>query len=102
MSAILPGSCIGIIGGGQLGRMLTLAAKQMGYRVKIVTDQLGSPGAQIADDCLLSDMSDTSQLASFFSDVDVFTYETENLPLEFVEAAAQWAPVRPGASWPID
>ncbi|MCA9196932.1 MAG: 5-(carboxyamino)imidazole ribonucleotide synthase [Planctomycetales bacterium] len=93
---MLPGETIGIIGGGQLGRMLALAAKQMGYRIKVVTDEADSPGTQVADDTLVCDLKDPSVLPEFLSNVSVVTYETENLSYEFVAAAHQFARVRPG------
>ncbi len=93
---ILPGSTIGILGSGQLGRMLALAARQMGYRVHVFSPEKDSPAGQIADVEFAAAYTDIPTLTQFAQGVDVITYEFENVPAETAHAAAALTPLYPG------
>lgn len=93
---ILPGSTIGILGSGQLGRMLAMAARQMGYRVHVYSPEQDSPAGQIADKEFAAAYTDLPTLAQFAQGVDIITYEFENVPAETAHAAAAHAPLYPG------
>ena len=82
---IPPGSTIGIIGGGQLGRMLSVAAAQLGYKCHIFDPNEHPPAADVAAYSTRADFEDTSALREFAGNVDVATYEFENLPVEPLE-----------------
>lgn len=93
-----PGSTIGILGGGQLGRMLALAAADLGFDVAVFTDEPDSPAARVASHTVLAPYSDRDALTAFARRVDVVTPEFENVPAETAEALlAAGAPVRPGS-----
>ena len=96
MKRILPGATVGILGSGQLGRMLALAARQMGYRVHTYSPNLHSPTGQVADAEHIGAYDDTSEMIRFARGVDVLTYEFENISSDAVAAAEEFAPVRPG------
>lgn len=96
MSVIAPGSTIGIIGGGQLGRMTALAAAALGYRVHIFCPEPDSPAAQVAAAATVADYEDETALAAFAKSVDVATYEFENIPHPGIAALARLVPVHPG------
>ena len=93
---ILPGSTIGIFGGGQLGRMLALVARRLGYRVSVFSPETASPAGSVADVEHVAAYTDLEAVAAFARDVDVITLEFENVPVTALEAAAIYAPVRPG------
>jgi 5-(carboxyamino)imidazole ribonucleotide synthase len=92
---IAPGSTIGILGGGQLGRMTTLAAARLGYRSLVYSPEADSIAGQVAAH-VQGAYDDQAALARFAAQVDVITYEFENVPEETVAACAQHKPVRPG------
>ena len=92
---ILPGGTIGMIGGGQLGRMFGLAARRMGYRVHTFEPSPDSPSGQISDLQVRSDYDDVASLETFVHAVDVVTFEFENIPSASLEAVAALRPVRP-------
>ena len=94
-SIILPGATVGILGGGQLGRMLAIAAKQMGYAVAIFSPDPNSPAGQVADREVVARYDDLEAVRAFARSVDVVTFEFENVPSITTEAAAECAPVRP-------
>ncbi len=98
---IAPGSTIGILGGGQLGRMLALAAANMGYRVHIFAPEAELPAGDVAAFVTRAAYDDTAALDAFAARVDVVTYEFENVPVAAVERLAARIPVRPGAR-PLD
>jgi len=77
---ILPPQTIGIIGGGQLGRMLSFAAKQMGYRVIILDPKTNGPAAQVSDYHIQAAFDDQEALKQLYTLSDVITYEFENIP----------------------
>jgi len=95
-SPILPGSTIGCLGGGQLGRMFALAARKMGYRVHTVDPTPDSPTGQISDREFNVPFTDIPTLIEFAGGVDVVTYEFENIPVTALDALAPKAVLRPG------
>ncbi|MGH7827208.1 MAG: 5-(carboxyamino)imidazole ribonucleotide synthase, partial [Candidatus Binatia bacterium] len=95
---ILPGAVIGVLGSGQLGRMFAIAARQMGYRVHTFSPDTDTPTGQVADVEIDSSYEDLDAVRAFATNVDVVTFEFENVPAASVEAAAQFAPVRPAGS----
>lgn len=95
---ILPGATLGILGSGQLGRMFTLAAKSLGYRVQTFSPETDTPTGQVADKEWGADYADLAAVRAFAQSVDVVTFEFENVPAETAAAAAEFAPVRPGGA----
>ncbi|TWU13885.1 N5-carboxyaminoimidazole ribonucleotide synthase [Symmachiella macrocystis] len=92
---ILPGKTIGVLGGGQLGRMFTLAAQRMGYRVHVFSPGSETPAGQVANLEITASFDDEDALRTFASRVDVVTFEFENIPLSLIESIARTVPVRP-------
>ena len=92
-----PGSRLGIMGGGQLGRMLALAARRLGYRVHVFAPGGFSPAGQVADVAVSGDYRDEEAVRAFASGVDVLTFEFENVPAETVRWASAHCDVRPDA-----
>lgn len=90
-----PGSMIGIIGGGQLGRMTALAAARLGYRCHIFTPEDDSPAAQVSAAATVAGYDDEVALRRFVEAVDVVTFEFENVPADSVRLLAELKPVRP-------
>jgi len=90
-----PGSTIGIIGGGQLGRMAALAAAKLGYLVHIFSPEKNGPAAQVSAAVTVADYSDQTAIEDFAGKVDVVTFEFENIPAESVRRMAARVPVRP-------
>jgi 5-(carboxyamino)imidazole ribonucleotide synthase len=91
-----PGSSLGIVGGGQLGRMLAREARRKGYRVVVFTDEYPpSPAGQLATREINAAYYDPEALSSFVSDVDVVTMEFENIPAPFLAALEQRRPIFP-------
>ena len=88
---------IGIIGGGQLGRMLAIAAARLNYRIIILEPQADCPAAQVANEQITAAYDDRAALADLASRCDVVTYEFENVPVEAAEFLQQSAPVYPPA-----
>ena len=91
-----PGATIGILGGGQLGRMLAVAASRLGFRCHIYEPMANPPAADVAHALTTARYDDAAALAGFAAAVDVITYEFENIPtaaLDLLEAAR---PIRPG------
>ena len=95
MAPILPGSTIGVLGSGQLGRMFAMAARRMGYRVHTFSPGEDTPTGQVADREIIAEYDDLEAVAAFARDVDVVTFEFENVSADSTEIAAQFAPVRP-------
>jgi 5-(carboxyamino)imidazole ribonucleotide synthase len=95
VTVIRPGATIGILGGGQLGRMTALAAAELGYRCHIFSPERDSPASHVAAATTVADYDDRTALAAFARSVDVVTYEFENIPAEPVEFVAGMVPVRP-------
>lgn len=92
---ILPGSTIGVLGSGQLGRMLVLVAKRLGYVVHVFSPDSNSPAAQVADCETVAAYTDDEALKQFAQSVDVVTLEFENIPVSALKQLEQWVPVRP-------
>ncbi|MCW3846259.1 5-(carboxyamino)imidazole ribonucleotide synthase [Sphingomonas sp. LB-2] len=95
MKVIPPGATIGIMGGGQLGRMLGMAAAQLGYRIHVFAPESG-PANDVASAFTQADYDDVPALMAFAAACDVVTYEFENVPLEPLRLIADTVPVRPG------
>lgn len=94
---IPPGSTIGILGGGQLGRMLAIAAANMGYRVHVLAPEDELPAGDVAAEVTRTAYTDFAALDRFAASVDVVTYEFENVDVAAVTYLAERLPVRPGA-----
>ncbi len=94
---IQPGGTIGVFGGGQLGRMLAEAARPLGYRTHVFSDQPDCPAGQVADELTTGDLNDEAALRRFIESVDVVTLEFENVPTAALELSAQSVPARPAA-----
>ena len=94
---ISPGNVIGILGGGQLGRMTALAAARLGYRCHIFAPEGGGPAAQVSASETIAAYDDLAALDRFAATIDVATFEFENVPVASVEHLLQSVPVRPGA-----
>jgi len=95
MTALPPNSTIGIIGGGQLGRMSAMAAARLGYRCHILTPEPDSPAAQVSAACTLGDYEDPAALRRFAEAVDVITFEFENVSAAGLDLLASLRPVHP-------
>lgn len=85
MSPLPPGSTIGILGGGQLGRMLALAAARLGFDVVVLSPEADGPAARVTARSWTANYTDAGALAEFAAAADVVTYEFENVPVEAVE-----------------
>jgi 5-(carboxyamino)imidazole ribonucleotide synthase len=98
MAPILPGAEIGVLGGGQLGRMFTMSAARLGYRVAVLAPDDDTPAGQVACREIRAPYDDLDAVERFARSVSVVTFEFENVPRETGEAAARFAPVRPAGS----
>jgi 5-(carboxyamino)imidazole ribonucleotide synthase len=96
-AVLAPGSTIGILGGGQLGRMTALAAANLGYRCHIFEPDAQSPAALVSAGWTQAPYGDHAALRDFAASIDVATYEFENVPVACVEFLEPLVPVRPGA-----
>jgi len=92
---ILPGSTLGVLGAGQLGRMFALAARRLGYRVHTYSTEPDAPAAQVADVAVVAPYDDLDQVAQFARSLDVLTFEFENVPAACAAAAEAETVVRP-------
>ncbi len=92
---ILPGSTIGVLGGGQLGRMFAMAARRLGYRVHTFAPDHDTPTGQISDLEIQASFDDLDEIRRFAGGVDVVTFEFENIPAAAAAAAEEHAIVRP-------
>ncbi len=95
---ILPGSTLGVLGSGQLGRMFALSAREMGYRVHVFSTDADSPTGQVADREFVGDYTDTDAISEFAKSVDVVSFEFENVPAIATDTAERFTPVRPAGS----
>lgn len=98
MTITPPGSTIGIVGGGQLGRMLARAASRMGYRTHIYTTEKDSPASHVATITTIGAYQDAAALRAFAQSVDVITFEFENIPAVTLEMLDAVTAVRPKPS----
>ena len=90
-----PGSVIGILGGGQLGRMLSVAAARLGYRVHIYEPMAAPPAADVAHAVTTAGYDEVAALQAFAAAVDVITYEFENIPTAALDVLEAMRPIRP-------
>ena len=90
-----PNSTIGLVGGGQLGRMSALAAARLGYKCHILTREPGSPATQVSAGVTISDYQEPAGLRTFAAAVDVISFEFENVSAEGLDLLASLRPVRP-------
>jgi 5-(carboxyamino)imidazole ribonucleotide synthase len=97
VSVILPGASIGILGGGQLARMLSLAAKPMGYRVIVLDPDPNCPAASVSDFVIAAKFDDVVALEKLASLCDVVTLEFENVPASGLAVLEAKVPLRPSA-----
>jgi 5-(carboxyamino)imidazole ribonucleotide synthase len=95
VKVIGPGAALGVLGSGQLGRMFAIAARRMGYRVHTFSPDDDTPTGQVADVEVSAEYDDLDALRAFARQVDVVTFEFENVPAEAIAAIEQLAPVRP-------
>ncbi|WP_438009271.1 5-(carboxyamino)imidazole ribonucleotide synthase [Sorangium sp. So ce321] len=94
---IAPGSTLGILGGGQLGRMTALAARTLGYKVHALDPDPDCPARSVLDQCIVASFDDVERAVELASQCDVVTLEIEKISTEGLTAAARFAPVRPSA-----
>jgi 5-(carboxyamino)imidazole ribonucleotide synthase len=95
-TALAPGATVGILGGGQLGRMLSLAAARLGLKTCIYAPEKTGPAAQVSDDHICGAWDDMAALSTFADCCDAITYEWENVPLTAAQAiVASPTPLRP-------
>lgn len=95
---VLPGATIGMVGGGQLGRMFALAASAMGYRVIVLADSDQSPAGQVAHEVVAGPLDNVEVIDRFASQCDVITLEFENIPAATIARCSEHAPTFPSAS----
>ena len=96
MTALPPGSTIGILGGGQLGRMLALAAARLGLKAHIYCPEADSPAFDVAAARTIAAYDEEKALSAFAKSIHIATYEFENIPVPTVEFLSKLIPVRPG------
>ncbi len=94
--ALAPGATIGILGGGQLGRMLSVAASRLGLRCHIFEPGAEPPAGHVAETVTTASYDDEAALRAFGESVDVITYEFENVPTSALDLLESLAPIRPG------
>jgi 5-(carboxyamino)imidazole ribonucleotide synthase len=92
---IPPGAALGVLGSGQLGRMFAIAARRMGYHVHTFSPESDTPAGQAADVEVVADYEDLDALRAFARQVDVVTFEFENVPIDAIDAIEAITPVRP-------
>lgn len=93
-----PGGTLGVFGGGQLGRMFGIAARRLGYRFAVFSDDEDGPAAQVADFAVCAAYDDEEAIAAFVQGVDAVTFEFENVPAIAGEIASKYVPVRPAGA----
>ena len=98
MKVIAPGAALGVLGSGQLGRMFTIAARRMGYRVHTFSPEEDTPTGQVADLEVTAEYDDLDALRAFAGQVDVVTFEFENVPADAIDAIEALTPVRPSGA----
>lgn len=95
-SPILPGATLGMLGGGQLGRMFSLAASRLGYKVIVYAPESESPAGEVSYKHICAPYEDEDRLLQFAREVQVISLEFENIPVATLERVSELAPVRPG------
>ena len=95
MTPLAPGSTVGILGGGQLGRMLSVAASRLGFKTHIYEPGANPPAADVAHAVTTAPYGDIAALTAFAESVDVITYEFENIPTAALDALEALKPIRP-------
>jgi 5-(carboxyamino)imidazole ribonucleotide synthase len=95
---LMPGATLGVLGGGQLGRMMALAARRMGYRLVVLDPSPRCPTAQVADGFVVGALDDLDSARHLARQVDVVTLDTEHVPADLLDELEKLVPVRPGAS----
>ncbi|HET9623888.1 MAG TPA: 5-(carboxyamino)imidazole ribonucleotide synthase [Kofleriaceae bacterium] len=93
-----PGSTVGVLGGGQLGRMMAVAARQMGYRIIVLDPSPRCPTAQVADGVVVGALDDIEAATHLAHQVDVITLDTEHVPADVLDVLETIVPVRPRAA----
>lgn len=96
-STVAPGGTIGILGGGQLGRMIAIAATQLGFRTHVFCHAVDDPAAQVAAAVTIAGFDDTAALNKFAQDCDAVTLEFENIPIRAIDQIASVKPMRPSS-----
>lgn len=91
-----PGSLLGILGGGQLGRMMAMAARTMGYRVRVLDPDPRCPASFVADETIVGHWEDVEAARRLATGADAVTLEIEQIGVASLEAVAEIAPLRPG------
>ena len=94
-TCIKPPATIGMVGGGQLGRMFAHAATMMGYKVVVFCQSADDPAAQVTSDCVIGDLNDSEAVERFARQCDVITLEFENIPAETIRLCSQHAATYP-------
>lgn len=95
---VLPGATIGMVGGGQLGRMFAQAAAAMGYQVVVLCESADMPAAQVAHRVVVGELDEKQAVETFAASCDVITLEFENIPADTIAQCAGHAPTYPAAS----
>ncbi len=95
---ILPGATIGIFGGGQLGRLTAMAARSMGYRIRVLDPDPACPARFVVDECIEAGWDDSREAANLARGCDVVTLEIEQVSAASMNAAASFVPVRPSGA----
>ena len=98
MKPLMPGATIGVLGGGQLGRMMAVTARQMGYRIVVLDPSARCPTGQVSDGVVVGALDDVDCAKHLARQVDVITLDTEHVPADLLEELEAIVPVRPGAS----
>ena len=92
---VLPGGTLGVLGSGQLGRMFAIAARRLGYRIHVLSPESDTPTGQVADKEILASYQDLKAVEDFAAEVDVVTFEFENVDSQTVEAIERNTQVHP-------
>jgi 5-(carboxyamino)imidazole ribonucleotide synthase len=98
MKTVLPGGTLGILGGGQLGRMMALSARTLGFQVQALDPDPACPSRWVVDQCYTADFGDAKAAAQLARACEVVTLEIEKIPLASLRAVAEHAPMRPSAA----
>jgi 5-(carboxyamino)imidazole ribonucleotide synthase len=94
---VKPGGTLGILGGGQLGRMMAMAARTMGYRVRVMDPEAACPASFVADETVVGRWDDADAARKLAKGADAVTLEIEQIGVDALKRVAEMAPLRPGA-----